>query len=279
MNEDVSLNKFVGANRNLWDQLAELHATSVFYDVPAFKKGKTALKQVELEELGDVSGKDLLHLQCHFGLDTLSWARLGARVTGVDFSSKAISLAQSLAGEIGVDAQFIQSDVLALEGRFPQSFDVVFTSYGVLCWLSDLQKWAQIIAESLRPGGTFYMVEFHPLARMLDDDGNHLSGAAYFHGKEPVKYEEEGSYADPQAAMQSISYEWPHSLGELVSALTGAGLQIEFLHEFPFSAYHCFPYLADGGDPERYYLKPEAGIMGGQPHQMPLMYSIKAYKR
>ncbi len=272
------MNEFLETNLSLWNKLAKQHQTSQFYDVPAFVQGATSLKHVELQEMGDVEGKNLLHLQCHFGMDTLSWVRSGARATGVDFSDEAISGAKKLAEETGLEARFIQSDVLKLKGRFPEEFDIVFTSYGVVCWLADLKLWAEIIAESLKPGGTFYMVEFHPLARMLDDDGNHLSFGCYFEGKGPEKHEEEGSYADPSSKEKTVCYEWPHGLGELVSALIGAGLQLEFLHEFPYSAYQCFPYLQDNGDPERFTLKDEAAIFAGKPHKIPLMYSIKAHK-
>ena len=164
---------YMRSNLEHWNKLTPIHERSKFYDVESFKSGKSTLKSIELEELGDVSGRSLLHLQCHFGLDTMSWARLGARVTGVDFSDRAISLAQELSKELGIEADFVCSDVYDLRSILDKQFDIVFTSYGILCWLPDLRRWAEVIAHFLRPGGTFYMVEGHPFVDVFD----HLENA------------------------------------------------------------------------------------------------------
>jgi SAM-dependent methyltransferase len=262
------LHEYLKSNQQMWDKHAAIHVDSKFYDVEGFKKGETSLTFVEREELGDVSGKALLHLQCHFGLDTLSWARSGARVTGVDFSEKAIQLARSLAQELSIDARFIQCPVYDLPGVLDDKFDIVFTSYGVLCWLHDLGKWARVISNFLKENGIFYIVEFHPMRGMFDDDGNITE--PYFHTAEPLKYEGSGTYAEPNAECKHVSYEWVHSLSDIVNALIEAGLRLEFLHEFPFSTSGDCPFLVQADDGLWYHKNKDIKI--------PLMFSIKAKK-
>ena len=258
---------FASANRELWDAWTEINARSEFYDLEAFRAGASSLKPIELDELGDVRGKSLLHLQCHFGLDTLSWARMGARVTGVDFSQASIELARSLSGELDLPARFICSDVYDLPGRLQERFDIVFTSYGVIDWLRDLEPWARVIASSLRPGGTFYMVEFHPLALTVGDDGQAFR-TSYFPSPEPIRTVESGSYADPKAELTRVSYAWSHSLGEIVTALATAGLRLEYLHEFPYSPYDCFEFTVE--------TEPGKAVIPGLEDKAPLVFSLKA---
>ena len=255
-------------NQGLWNGLARIHIGSKFYDVEGFRAGKASLKHVELEELGDVAGKTLLHLQCHFGQDTLSWARLGAKATGVDFSEKAISLAQSLNEELGLDARFIQSNVFDLPKVLDEQFDIVFTSYGAINWLNDINAWAELVARHLKPGGTFYMVEFHPFLDTLDDDGR-LGGGSYFHKPEPTMWESEGSYADRDAGFSHKAYEWTHNIGDVVTSLISAGLRLEFLHEFPYSTYDALHFALEQIGPDKYALP-------DHPDTIPLMYSIRA---
>lgn len=262
------LNEYFAKNREMWNGHVSIHEKSKFYDVDGFKKGRNSLTFVELEELGNVAGKTLLHLQCHFGLDTMSWARLGARVTGVDFSEKAIALARSLSNELAVDARFIQSNIYDLPRALEDQFDTVYTSYGVLCWLPDLKKWGRVISHFLNEGGTFYMVEFHPIRSMFNDEGDITE--PYFHSDEPAKYEGSGSYADPSANFKHVSYEWFHSLSDVVNALIDAGLRIEFLHEFPFSTSGDCPFLEQREDGLWYHKNKDIKI--------PLMFSIKARK-
>ncbi len=229
----------IAANRALWDELTAIHERSAFYDVQGFLAGASSLTRPELDELGpEVGGKRLLHLQCHFGLDTLSWARLGATVTGVDFSSPAIALARRLAAQSGLPATFVCSDLYELPAVLDGRFDIVFTSWGVLCWLPDLTRWARLIADYLAPGGIFYIAEFHPFLFALADDSEEprVGRDAYFPRTEPHVYENDGrgSYADPDAHVAApVQYEWDHPLGEIVTALTEAGLTIAYLHEFP----------------------------------------------
>jgi SAM-dependent methyltransferase len=254
-------------NRGLWNGWAKLHVDSKFYDLEGFKGGKTSLQAIELEELGDVSGKTLLHLQCHFGMDTMSWAREGARVTGADLSDEAIRLARSISKELGMDARFICSNIYDLPKVLDERFDIVFTSYGTLCWLPDLKKWAGMIKKYLNPGGIFYMVDGHPFRAVLDDEGDRITNS-YFYSPEPLSYEVKGSYANWDADFCHKSYEWQHPISEIVTELISAGLKLEYLHEFPFS-----PCLGDTATKE---IEPGRFELKKHPKKIPLTYSIRA---
>lgn len=238
------MNEHIANNRELWDGWTEIHRHSSFYDLSAFRAGASTLQEIERDVVGNVAGQRLLHLQCHFGLDTLSWARLGARVTGVDLSPRAIDLAESLSAELGIDAEFVCADVCDLPPTWNSSFDTVLTTYGVLPWLPDLSAWGETIARVLRPGGSFHIIEFHPVAAMLDDDGKLLMHP-YFHDAEPMRYELEGSYADPDASFTHAAFEWAHSMSDIQMALIRAGLEVRSFREYPFSPYGCFPYLEE----------------------------------
>jgi ubiquinone/menaquinone biosynthesis C-methylase UbiE len=254
-------------NRGLWNGWARINVGSEFYDLEGFKSGKTSLQEIELTELGEVSGKSLLHLQCHFGLDTMSWARMGARATGVDLSDEAISLARSISEELQIDARFINSNIYDLPAVLDERFDIVYTSYGTLCWLPDLKKWAELIWRYLKPGGTFYTVDFHPIINILDDEGDRIQ-RSYFYSAEPLSYEVQGSYADWQADFRHKAYEWQHPISDIVNALISVGLKLEFLHEFPFSPYCCDRFTKEI-EPGRYELDKH-------PNSMPITYSIRA---
>lgn len=266
------MEKYKQANRDLWNEWTQIHEKSEFYDVAGFKQGKLSLHSIEMEELRDVSKKSLLHLQCHFGLDTLSWARLGAKVTGVDFSDKAIALARSLSQELKIPATFICADVYKLPSILPQKFDIVFTSAGVLCWLPDIQQWAEIVAHFLKPGGIFYIREFHPFAQIFDDQEGLTDlrvAYHYFHSPEPMRCTVKGSYASRSATVsQTVAYEWAHSLSDILNALISAGLRIEFLHEFPYCTYQMYPFMEQSED----------GHWRLKNRNIPLMFSLKALK-
>ena len=271
------MNEYIAANRELWNVWAELHsnlpAGSEHYDRAKFLGGESALHTLEREELGDVAGKSLLHLQCHFGMDTLSWARLGAIVTGLDFSPKAIEEADKLRDEAGLAGNFVCSSVYDAPGVLQGQFDIVYTSYGVIGWLPDLTKWAQVIAHFLKPGGTFYMAEFHPFAYVFDNSGaaeNLTFRYPYFHGGEVIAEMSQGSYADRSANITLPEYGWDHSIGEIVTALASAGLRLRFLHEFPFSVTRWFPFMERRADGCWHLTKNEKMI--------PLLYSLKASK-
>lgn len=263
------MDEYRKANRELWDKWTEVHVGSRFYDVDAFRAGASSLQPIERQALGDVQGKSLLHLQCHFGLDTLSWARLGARATGTDLSPRAIDVARSLSAELEVPAEFVACDLYELPSMLDDEFDIVFTSYGVLWWLADLPRWGEIVASFLRPGGLFYIVEFHPMLTCLSDDGTKLE-YEYFRGDAPLSFEDSGTYAEPDAPVRGRSYGWPYPLGEVVSALAGAGLRIDELREMDFSPYDCFPFTEPDG-PGRFVAP---GLCGKLPH----VFSIRATK-
>jgi len=260
-------------NRRHWDEVVPIHVASADYDVAAFKAGRTSLRSLELAEVGDVRGKTLLHLQCHFGVDTLSWARKGARVTGIDFSAPAIAAARQLATETGIDAAFIESNIYDLPANLGGEFEVVFTSIGVLCWLPDVPRWARIAASYVRPGGFFYILDGHPMAHALDDEappGELRLRYPYFQDI-PMFFDADGTYADPTAKLENRNtVEFNHPLGEVVTSLIDAGLRIEFLHEFPFAHYQALLGLTPGDD--GLYRPPAGEVL------VPHLFSIKATK-
>jgi len=266
------MDTFLHANRRLWDQWTGEHEKSSFYDVAGFKAGKDRLRSIELAELGDVSGKALLHLQCHFGLDTLAWARRGAQVTGVDFSESSIALARSLSAELNLPAQFVCADLYQVPARLTTTFDIVFTSYGVLHWLRDLRQWGQIIAQCLKPNGIFYIVEDHPTFRMFTTEAETQIKLAnpYFFSATPDQVEMTGSYATDNQGEKASFYIWNHGLSEVINALIEAGLTIEFLHEFPYAARAKFPFMEKGAD--GWWRLPASYV------QIPFLFSLQARK-
>ncbi|MBL0685623.1 class I SAM-dependent methyltransferase [Aquimarina mytili] len=261
-------NKYFETNKQTWDKKVDVHARSKFYDIEIFKKGKSSLKRYELEALGDVSGKSLLHLQCHFGQDTLSWSRMGAQCTGVDISEKGIELAKQLSEELQLEATFVCCNVLNTSDYIKDQFDIVFTSYGVIGWLPDLKPWARMIAERLEPGGVFYIVEFHPIVWMFDYLGETPEIKYGYHQKEVIYEEYKGTYADTNSDMLSKEFGWNHGLGEVVSSLSEAGLDIEYLREYDASPYEIFPGL----------LEKEKGMFETKDKLYPLIFAIKAIK-
>jgi SAM-dependent methyltransferase len=263
-------------NNALWDEWTRIHETSAFYDLAGFKRGGIRLRPYELDEIGPVDALELLHLQCHFGIDTLSWARLGARVTGVDFSLAGVELARSVAAEIGIDgARFVQSDLYDLPTVLDGTFDLVYTSRGVLGWLPDVRRWAEVIAHFVRPGGRFYITEIHPVAQVFEDDdiepGELRLRYPYWQHVEPLSFPVIGSYAEPTAEVGvHTEHGWNHGLGEIVTALVDAGLRIDSLREFPFVDWPV-EFLVEA--PDGTYRLP-----AGTPGELPLFFSILATK-
>ncbi|WP_298760765.1 methyltransferase domain-containing protein [uncultured Psychroserpens sp.] len=255
-------------NRNTWNEKVKVHSESEMYDLEAFKNGKTSLMTYELEALGDVKGKSLLHLQCHFGQDTLSWSRLGAKCVGIDLSDEGIALAKSLNDELNLDAKFTRCNVLDTSEYIKEKFDIVFTSYGVIGWLPDLKPWGQMIADRLHKGGTFYIVEFHPIVWMFDYlDGTSIMKYGYM--QDDAIYEEyEGTYADEDSKMVSKEYGWNHGLSEVINALIEAGLKIDYLNEYDESPYNVLPDL----------VKTKSGNYVTKDKLYPLLFEIKATK-
>jgi ubiquinone/menaquinone biosynthesis C-methylase UbiE len=191
------MDEHLESNRALWDEWAEINARSGSYDLEGFKRSGVRLRDYEIEEVGSVAGKTLLHLQCHFGIDSLSWARLGANVTGIDFSERAIELATGVAAELGIDASFIRSNLYDLPHLADAEFDIVYTSRGVLCWLPRIRPWADVVARFVKPGGFFYIMETHPILEAYEDD--FTLKFPYWEREEPSSFDIQGSYADPAA--------------------------------------------------------------------------------
>lgn len=255
-------------NRALWDERVPIHVEGRFYDVEGFLAGGERLLPFELAEVGAVDGLTLAHLQCHFGIDTLAWARHGARVTGLDFSRPAIEAAGELARRAGIDAEFVLADVYdavsALGGR---TFDVVYTGRGALNWLPDIEGWAQTMASLVRPGGRFYLSEFHPFIEVFGDERLAVERSYFERG--PWLWDEPGTYADVNAdTSHTRTVEWVHGIGDVVSALAGAGLVIELLHEQDHTSSPRWPFLER--DQHRIFRMPAALPA------LPLMYSVLA---
>ena len=266
------------ANEELWNAWTAVHAAGDFYDLEGFKAGGVRIRPYEIDLLGDVTGKSLLHLQCHFGIDTLSFARLGARVTGADLSPDAIELARMLADELGFpDARFVRSNLYDLPKALEGTFDIVYTSRGVLGWLPDIRAWAWVVAHFLAPGGTFFITEAHPVMNVFENEGVapgelRLTYPYWEHG-EPLTFAVKGSYADPDADVGDLTeHSWDHGLGEIVTALIDAGLRIDKLIEYPFLEWKVDFLVEEEPGNDRWVLPP------GTSGELPLMFSLMASK-
>lgn len=259
---------YAKVNRMWWNAVTSIHSRSKLYDLAGFKKGKSSLQSIELEEVGEVRGKTLLHLMCHFGMDTLSWARKGAIATGADFSDDAITLAKKLSKEINVPATFVCSDIYELPNILHKKFDIIFMSYGVLLWLSNIKKWAKIISHFLKKGGVFYIVELHPFTNILSYD---FKIAYKYFAKGPHVDDSEGTYTDWGADIKGNTYVWSYTISDVIDSLINERLKIEFVHEFPFTMYDQFPGFMEQNKKGQYVLK-------NKKIQVPLLFSLKATK-
>jgi 2-polyprenyl-3-methyl-5-hydroxy-6-metoxy-1,4-benzoquinol methylase len=266
------------ANQVIWDAWTASDKDSDHArDAARVAAGGSSLRPIERAEVSEVSGKTLLHLLCNRGSDTLSWARLGARVTGVDFSGQCIAQAHALALTTGLPARFLQADLYALPEGLDEQFDIVFMSYGVLCWMPDLPRWAEIAAQYVGPDGVLYLVDMHPFAGFLTVDratepaATHLDAAQpYYHAAIPQQttvHVAEGTGENTELATLSV---WSYSLGEVVSAIARTGLQVEFLHEHPATFYRQFPLLVEDGDGLWRWPEPTT--------ELPLLFSVRASK-
>jgi hypothetical protein len=288
MQRDPKHEPFYATNRRWWDGVVPIHEASRGYDREGFLRGAQPLCPVELAELGPhVHGKTLLHLQCHFGIDTLSWARLGARVTGLDFSGPAIEAAQRLASDSGIEGKFVQSNVYeAVQALGGQTYDIVYTGIGALNWLPDIAAWARVAAACVEPGGLLYVYEGHPMVCTLDsrrDDGVLAVELPYFETAAPYLNESDVTYVDGPKLEQRRNYEWSHGLGEVVTALISAGLRLEFLHEHRDIPWRQLPWMEPSGPGTagadgRYQSNRTWRLPEKQRDLVPLMYSILATK-
>ncbi|QIG89609.1 class I SAM-dependent methyltransferase [Chryseobacterium sp. POL2] len=262
-------NNYIEINKASWNNRLDTHLKSEFYNLKGFLKGESSLNPIELELLGHLQGKSILHLQCHFGQDTISLSRLGAKVTGVDLSDKAIESAREIAKQSNSDAKFICCDLYNLENYLDQQFDIVFTSYGTIMWLPDLDKWGNLISKFLKPNGKFVMVEFHPLVWMFDDD---FTKVAYnYFNVAPIVETENGTYADKNASISQSYVTWNHSMSEVVSSLLKNGLTLSDFQEYDYSPYNIFNNSIEVA-PKQYRVK----HLG---EKIPILYSILAEKK
>lgn len=268
------MDEFIAENRSHWEEAAMIHPETATYDVEAFLDGETTLSPIEREELAHVEGKRLLHLQCHFGLDTLSWAREGAIVSGLDFAENAIETARALAREAGLAdrATFVCGDIYDAPHVLEDQFEVVITTYGVLGWLPDLDRWADAVTEVLEPGGTFYLAEFHPITTTLEfefDGGRTGFPYPYFTPEKPLTWEDDGTYAAEDAEMEhGTTHHWPHGLGEILSALLSAGLDFQEVSEHTRSPWEQYPGMEADED----------GLYQFEDVDIPLLFSVRAVK-
>jgi SAM-dependent methyltransferase len=261
--------EYLSLNKKSWDSRVDAHVESSFYDMPSFLQGQSSLKEIETELLGDVAGKSILHLQCHFGQDTLSLQRMGAQCVGVDLSGKAISKARELNERLDLEARFIECDVFDTPNHLREKFDIVFTSYGTIGWLPDLDKWASVIDHFLKTGGKLIFVEFHPVVWMFDDDFQKIAYA--YHKSEPIVEETEGTYADRDAdEVEGKTISWNHGLSEVIQALLKRGLTIQSFAEYNYSPYDCFRHTVEF-EPGKFRIK----HLGDK---IPMVYSVVAGK-
>lgn len=231
-------NNYIEINKKSWNSRTDYHVKSDFYDIAGFLAGNTSLKEIELDLLGDLTGKSILHLQCHFGQDTISLGRMGAQVTGVDLSDNAIHQAKLLAEKAEIDARFICCDIYDLPNHLDEQFDIVFTSYGTIGWLPDLDKWAALIARYLKPNGTLFFIEFHPVVWMFSDNFDKI-GYNYFNTGAIIETAN-GTYADKDAPIKEEYVMWNHSMSEVINSLIKNNLRIDLLNEYDYSPYNCF---------------------------------------
>ncbi|MFK8038802.1 MAG: class I SAM-dependent methyltransferase [Crocinitomicaceae bacterium] len=260
---------YIEVNRKAWDQRTTVHIDSDFYDNKNFIKTKQSLNEIELPILGDLSGKKVLHLQCHFGQDSISLAQLGAEVTAVDLSPKAIEAANQLAKDTETNVNFICSDIFDLKRNLQDEFDLVFSSYGTIGWLPDINQWAEIVSHFLKPKGKLLLVEFHPAVWMYDNDFKGIE-FGYFNSK-PIVETETGSYTDENAPIETTMITWNHPLSDVLNATIENGMTVKLLNEYNYSPYDCFTGTKKIGE-KRFIIEKLSD-------QFPLVYALECEKQ
>lgn len=270
----MAMDRYTSDNLANWNDRVPIHASPDGYGIDAFASDPERLSIVvafDRKYLGDVSGRTLLHTQCHIGTDTLSWAKLGAQVTGVDFSPRALDVARDLAERIGVNARFIESEIYAAPASLSETFDIVYTGVGAINWLPDIARWAEVMAAFTRRGGTFYMREGHPVLWSLDlerDDDLLSITEPYFERREPSTWDVPQTYSGSGTLKHPTSHSWNHGLGEILTALIGAGFRIDLFEEHRFLEWPALPHMIET---EGRWVLPD-----DERGMVPLMYSISA---
>ncbi|MEM9930742.1 MAG: class I SAM-dependent methyltransferase [Bacteroidota bacterium] len=265
---------YITLNREQWNQRTLAHLKSDFYDVPGWLAGADSLKEPEIAILPkDLTGFKVLHLQCHFGQDTMSLARRGATATGVDLSQEAIKAANDLAGQAGLteSVRFLNCDLYSLPELLHEdgSYDLVFTTYGTITWLPDLDRWAAIVARYLKPGGQFVFAEFHNMAYLWNDERTAIK-YPYFN-PEPIVEPITGSYTDNSEGITGTEVNWDHAVSAVITALLQAGLTLRGFKEYDYSPYKCFHDSVPAGKPGHWHLKQMPGLI-------PMVYTLDMVK-
>lgn len=261
--------QYLNINRLAWNKRTAVHINSDFYDNPGFTAGKNSLPELDRQLLGDIQNQTVLHLQCHFGQDSISMSRMGAKVCGVDLSDKAIEEARKLADICQTDTTFICCDVYSLTNQHQTQYDIVYTSYGTIGWLPDIQKWAAVIKHFLKPGGKLIFVEFHPVLWMYDNDFKDVE-YSYFNSA-PIVETEAGSYADTNANIHAEMVTWNHGMAEVLQALMQEQMQIDYIKEFNYSPYNCFSNMKE--------IETGKFILNRFDGKVPMVYALMATKR
>lgn len=261
--------EYFEANRALWNEKTKHHTVSRFYDMDSFLAGKSSLKEPELELLGDVQGKSILHLQCHFGQDSLSLARMGANVTGTDIADDAIAYGLDLVEKLSLtNAKFVRVDTYAVPDRIKEQFDIVFATYGVIGWLPDMKRWAHVVSRMLKPGGKLVLAEFHPVVWMFDNEFTKLEYSYFNSG--PIIETLHGTYANKEAEIEMQEIGWNHTLSDVIQSLSDEGIHLEVFKEYDYSPYDCFHNMVETGE-DKWQIK-------GMEGKIPMMYTIRAVK-
>lgn len=268
-------------NEANWDDRSAVHVASGYGIDELLANDSTISDEIaqDIHRFGDLSQKDIIHLQCHIGTDTIGFKRRGAqRVVGVDLSNQSLTYARDLADRAGVPIEYIHANVYDARQAVTGMFDVVYTAIGVLCWLPDIDEWAQVVASLMKPGGMFFIRDDHPMFMTIADvapgsDAPLIVEQPYFQQEEPLTWEDETSYVTAENAPQiqnTRNHQWNHSLGEIISALINAGLQINQVEEVPYSAWCPWPDLM---------VKEKQGWrLRDHPERMPLQFTITATK-
>ena len=263
----IADNNFIETNRNSWNKRTQEHFASGFYNVKGFLNGDTSLHPLDIDLLGDVKGKKILHLQCHFGMDSISLSRMGAKVTAADLSDEAIAKARHLAAKTGSDAEFICCNIFDLPHYLNDKFDIVYTSYGVINWYPDLDKWGALISRYLKPQGKFVMVEFHPVLWMFDTQFEKIE-AAYSRDEPYITLSETYTNAAEKGLYEEVT--WNHGLSKVLQALLNHELQIIQFEEYDYSPVNLFGKMTEANG--KYRLKNKEGLI-------PILFSVVAKKQ
>ena len=269
----VEAKDYININKETWNNKVDVHIDSDFYDMKSFLNGKSTLNSIELELLGDIKGKKILHLQCHFGQDTMTLSRMGAKAIGVDLSDKAIERAIEINKKLNLDATFVCCDIYDAPNHLNEKFDIVFTSYGTIGWFPNLDQWAKVVSHFLKPGGKFVMADFHPVVWMFDNDFKEIF-YNYFNTEEIIE-DESGTYADRKAEISVQTVTWNHPTSELLNALITNGLELNCYNEFDYSPYNCFNQTEEfdsEGSEKKFRIK-------HLENKIPMVYSLSATKK